>query len=283
MIGAAMPKRLATYAGFVKLEHSVFSLPLVFAGAWLALRQAPEVGLLGLILAAAVSGRVIGMALNRIIDAEIDARNPRTRNRELPRGAISRAEAWLVLALAGLFYIASAWAIAPICLWLSPIPVLLFTLYPYLKRWTMLAHLGLGLAWSLGPVGGWLAASPWLESLPGVKWLWGFSLCWVTGFDIIYATLDEQFDRQAGLRSLPARLGRRPALRIAAVLHALAFAALVQLWAVQLRTPAGVAWLAVIAGLLIWEHAVAERRPEFAFFQLNGLVGFLVFALILSG
>ena len=236
-----------------------------------------------LILLAAIGGRVMAMGLNRLIDAEIDARNPRTQRRELPRGAMRRAEAWAIVGIAGLLYFASAASIAPVCLWLSPIPVILFTLYPYLKRWTAFAHLGLGLTWSMAPLGGWLTAAQSLDRLGEVGWLWLFSVLWVAGFDIIYATMDEAFDRQDGLHSLPVRLGKKRALRVAAVTHALAFLALVELWRVQLGTTASAVWLAVIGGLFIWQHAVAERKPEFAFFQVNGLVGFMVLGLVLAG
>src|SRR3989338_6614573 len=144
------------------------------------------------------------MGLNRLIDAEIDAHNPRTRQRELPRGAMQQGEAWAIVAVAGALYAASAAAIAPICLWLSPLPVALFVISPYLKRWTALAHLGLGLAWSMAPLGGWLAASQSLEGVAQAGGWWLFSILWLAGCDVIYATMDEAFDRQAGLHSLPA-------------------------------------------------------------------------------
>ena len=279
---AVAPHRIKTYASFVKLEHTIFSLPLIFAGTLLHTHGWPRPALLGLILLAAISGRVMAMGLNRIIDAEIDARNPRTRQRELPCGTMERWEGWLIIAGAGILYAASAAAIAPICLRLSPIPVALFVLYPYLKRWTILAHLGLGVTWSMAPLGGWLAASGSLEGIGQVGWLWLFSVLWVTGFDIIYATMDEVFDREAGLHSLPVRIGKRQALLVAAFCHTIAFAALVALWRTQLGNPLALVWLAGIGALFIWQHAVAERKPGFAFFQLNGVLGFVALALVLS-
>ncbi len=275
--------RLRAYASFVKLEHTIFSLPLIFAGALLHEHRWPSARLAGLILFAAVGGRVMAMGLNRLIDAEIDARNPRTQGRELPRGVLQRRDAWVIVLCAGFLYLISAAAIAPICVWLSPIPVALFVLYPYLKRFTALAHLGLGLAWSMGPLGGWLATTQSLDRMREVSWLWLFSMLWVTGFDMIYATMDEAFDRAEGLHSLPAYFGKRQALRIAALLHALAFASLCLLWLKQLHTDISLLWLAVIGALFIWQHVIAERRPEFAFFQLNGAVGFLVLGLVLTG
>lgn len=274
---------LSLYASFVKLEHSVFSLPVVFAGVLLGLHRWPSLRLAVLILAAAVSGRVLGMALNRLFDAEIDARNPRTKNRELPRRAITKAEGWVVVLASGAIYFVAAWAIAPVCYRLSPIPVILFFIYPYLKRATLLSHLGLGLAWSMGPVGGWLAAVQDLSRVKETFWIWLFSVCWVTGFDIIYATMDEAFDRAEGLHSLPAALGTGKALRIAALLHGAAFAALSVLWLKQLHSDLALAWLFAIGVLLIWQHIAAKKNPEFAFFKLNGAIGFLVLGLLWSG
>ena len=280
---AGRPSRLLAYAGFVKLEHSIFSLPLILAGALLHLHRWPDARLMSLIILAAVAGRVVAMGLNRIIDAKIDAGNPRTRQRELPRGAMQRREAWLIVLIAGAVYAAAAGAIAPVCLQLSPIPVLLFVIYPYLKRFTWLAHVGLGLAWSMAPLGGWLAAARSLDHLKDAVWLWLFSVLWVAGFDIIYATMDEAFDRQAGLHSLPVALGKAPALRVAAALHALAWLMLAAMWGLQLHSDAALWWLAAIAALFVWQHALAPRRPDIAFFQINALLGFLVLGLVATG
>jgi len=279
--GRTVPiSRIRAYAGFVKLEHTVFSLPLIYAGALLYGPLSTRLALL--ILLAAMGGRVMAMGLNRMIDLEIDRKNPRTAGRELARGAMSRWEASAIVAIAGVIYLASAAAIAPICVWLSPIPVALFALYPYLKRLTSLAHLGLGLTWSMAPLGGWLAASKSLAAFGEIGWLWLFSVLWVTGFDIIYATMDEAFDREAGLHALPARLGKRAALRIASIAHALAFLSLAALWQSRLHSAAALLWLAAAGVLFIWQHAVADRRPEFAFFRLNGAMGFIVLGLVIS-
>jgi 4-hydroxybenzoate polyprenyltransferase len=289
--------RLKTYAGFIKLEHSVFSLPVIYAAA--LLQGWPSLRVLGLILLAAVGGRVMAMGLNRLIDAAIDRRNPRTARRELARGAMAAGEAWAIIGVAGLLYLASAAAISPLCLQLAPIPVALFVGYPYLKRFTILAHLGLGLTWSLAVLAGWVATSPTVHRLEeiGPVWLysfvwaagrevgplWLFAFLWVTGFDIIYATMDEAFDRQAGLRSLPAALGKRRALDIAAIFHVLAFLSLVALWFDRPGTARAVWPLAAIGALLVWEHLIAERKPETAFLQVNALIGALVLLLVLAG
>lgn len=276
--------RLKAYAGFVKLEHTLFSLPLIYAGMWLHTRGWPPARLAVLILLAAAGARVLAMGLNRIIDAEIDRRNPRTRNRELARRAMTAAEAWAIISAAGAVYVASAAAISPVCLRWSPLPVALFVGYPYLKRFTSLAHLGLGLAWSMAPVGGWLAASGSLALFYEVAWLWLFSVLWVTGFDIIYATMDEAFDREWGLHSMPAAIGRRKALQTSSMLHAFAFLALYLLWSGPLgRSQASGLVLLAIFGLLVWQHAVAARKPQLAFFELNAILGFLVLVFIAAG
>ena len=271
-----------TYANFVKLEHTIFSLPVVFAGAWLRLKHLPSARLTILLLVAAASARTVGMGFNRLVDAEIDARNPRTKYRELPRGAMTRHEAWKLIIGAAIVYLGSAALIAPMCLWLAPIPLVLFAGYPYLKRYTSLSHLGLGLAWSMGPVAGWVASAQTLQGLGQVKWLWLFSVLWVTGFDIIYSTMDEAFDRSEGLHALPARVGKERALQVAAVWHIWAFVALAALWSTQLHTEASLLWLMGIGVAFIGEHAVASRYPQVAFFHMNALVGFLVFGMVVG-
>ena len=284
IMAIAVPlKRVRTYASFVKLEHSIFSLPLIFAGAWLSLRSWPNARVSFLIVMAAVSGRVIAMGLNRLIDRELDARNPRTRGRELPSGAMHPGEAWAILGVATALYSASAAILGPICLRLSPIPVALFVIYPYLKRFTALSHLGLGLAWSMAPLGGWLAASQSFTRLNEVGWLWLFSVLWVAGFDIIYATMDEAFDREFDLHSLPAQIGKKAALWVALGFHAMAFLSLVLLWRLQGASPSAFMWLLSLGLVFAWQHALADRRPDVAFFQLNAVLGFLVLAFVLAG
>lgn len=256
---------------------------MIFAGMLLGVRDLPSVRQGLLIIFAAVGARTMAMGLNRLIDVEIDARNPRTRKRELASGAMKKKEAWAIILLSGALYLASADALAPLCLYLSPIPVALFVIYPYLKRFTALAHLGLGIAWSMGPLAGWLAGVRTLDSFGEVGWLWLFSVLWVAGFDIIYATLDEAFDVAAGLHSLPARFGKAAALRVALVLHLAAFIALIVLWHTQLGHPQALLWLFGIGVLFIWQHLIAEKNAAFAFFQLNGVVGFLVLGFVWSG
>jgi 4-hydroxybenzoate polyprenyltransferase len=279
---SAVLTRARTYANFVKLEHSVFSLPLILVGLVAGAGRWPSAAAIALVLVAAVAGRVTAMGLNRLIDAQIDRRNPRTRGREVPAGLMTAAEGWAVVAATSAVYLLGATALGPLCLRLAPIPLLLFVVYPYLKRITPLCHLGLGLAWSMGSLGGWIAGAQSLAGFGEVAWLWAFAVLWVTGFDVIYATMDEAFDRAEGLHSLPADLGRGPALAAAAALHAAALAALA-LWAAQTgRLQPGLPWLTAVMALLAWQHWLAPRRPDVAFFQANAPVGFLVLGLALA-
>ncbi len=276
--------RLFTWAAFVKFEHTLFSLPMLYAGAVLAARGVPGWWAVLWILAAGTGARTAALGLNRIIDRRIDEQNPRTADRELPRGTMRLSEAWIIVGAGLLLYLLSCWMLWPICLVLSPIPLTVFVIYPYLKRVTPLAHLGVGTALAMAPLGGWVAVTgsvfdPW--PLP-VVWLATFTLLWVAGFDIIYATLDLDFDRETGLHSLPAVVGRRPALAIAALFHILSVAALVGLYAIALEGPLAIAAIVGVAIVLIAEHWLAER-VNLAFFHLNIVVGFLVLAVVVAG
>jgi 4-hydroxybenzoate polyprenyltransferase len=272
---------------FVRFEHTIFALPLIYAGAVLAVRALPSPRLAGLLLIAAVGARTCAMALNRIVDRDLDAANPRTRDRELPAGRLSLAAAWAV-AVAGAAALAlAAAAISPLCLALAPIPVAVFAVYPFLKRWTALAHVGVGIADALGPAGAWVAVrsaagQPVFADAGGLWYLLAFTVLWIAGFDVIYATQDEAHDRAAGLRSIPARVGRDRALAVSGLLHAAAAACLAFLWQSELNGPWALLALAGIVVLLIAEH----ERPDdlaFAFFQANAGVSVLVLALVGCG
>ena len=277
-----MLKRLATYARFVKFEHTIFSLPLVYAGAVLAARGWPSGRLSLLILTAAIGGRVVALGLNRIIDRHIDARNPRTQARELPAGRMQLAEAWCVVLVGLVLYLGSAAAIAPICVWWSPVPVILFAIYPYLKRCTTLAHFGLGLAWATAPLGGWLAVRQSWDAPVGVMLLALFAVCWVAGFDVLYAMQDVAVDVRDQLYSLPARAGGCRAIHISTLLHGIAWMELVLLCWLDLRHWIAIPFLIVISGLLYWEH-YGTNDLETAFFTINAILGFVVLGLVWAG
>lgn len=277
-------RKLVAIARFVKIEHTLFSLPLLFAGVFIGSRGAPSARTLALAFAAGAGARVWALALNRILDRRIDARNPRTATRELPSGVLSVREGWLVAGLGAALFLASTAALPPPCLALSPVPLSVFALYPLLKRWTSLCHAGVGLALALAPLGGYLAAGGRPIVAPAPIALAAFTLLWVTGFDVIYATLDEAFDRANGIRSLPAALGSGRALQAAGLLHAVAFGALcVAAAEAGLRLAVAAPGLACTATLLAYEHLRARDDVPLAFFKVNAMVGVAVLATFALG
>jgi len=238
--------------------------------------------MLGLILMAATGARTAALALNRLIDREIDKRNPRTAVRELPSGRMNVSEAIGVLLIGIALYLGSAALISTFCLVLSPLPLLVFTIYPYMKRFTALAHFGVGLGLAMAPLGGWFAVQQSFENmLPGVL-LSLFTLFWVTGFDIIYSTLDELFDREENLYSFSSRYGRVKALRISALLHTAAFVTLALLFILYIKAVAALPLLMLSGFLLYLEHKKAED-VEMAFFRINAVLGFVILGMILVG
>ena len=269
-------------ARFVKIEHTLFSLPTIFAGMFLASPRLPSLRLVVLVLAAAVGARTVAMTLNRIIDRRIDARNPRTSSRELPSGAMTLTQAKIVLVCSLFLYLGSAALISPLCLKLSPIPLVVFGVYPYMKRFTSLAHFGVGAGLAMAPLGGWIAVTNSLENILPAALVALFVFFWSTGFDIIYSTLDENFDREEQLYSLVARYGKKRALQISALLHALAFIPLLILFFVQIRGITAFVFLLISGYLLYLEHKKAED-VELAFFKINAVTGFVVLAMVLVG
>lgn len=282
MIDTSSSCRPATWVSFVKFEHTLFSLPLLYAGAVIAAGGLPDGRTALLILAAGTGARTTAMGLNRIIDREIDARNPRTAVRELPRGAMQLAEAWGIVIGGLVLYLASCVALSPLALRLSPVPLLGFVLYPYMKRFTALAHYGVGWALAFAPLGGFVAVTGSTSDATAVLWLAGFTLFWVAGFDIIYATLDIDFDRAEGLRSVPATLGREPALMVAVLTHVLAIGCLLMLYRENLSGVVAIVGIVATTAVLVAEHWLAER-VNLAFFRLNIVVGFLVLGVVWAG
>lgn len=275
-------RRLKTYGSFVRVEHTLFSFPLILSGSFLAAGGIPPIKLLILILLAGFGARTAALGLNRIIDREIDRRNPRTRVRELPSGRMGLGEALTIVGVGVLLYFASAYLICNLVLYLSPIPLFVFTLYPYMKRFTYLCHFGVGLGLALAPLGGWVAVSCSLNDILPPLLLSLFTLFWVSGFDIIYATLDEEFDREGGLFSLVSRFGRSRALFISALLHIFAFLALSVLCFYEFRSPYAASFLLIIGFLLYLEHK-KSHDVDLAFFRINAVLGFFVFFFVLSG
>ncbi|MDP6762373.1 MAG: UbiA-like polyprenyltransferase [Planctomycetota bacterium] len=267
----------------VKFGHSVFALPFALQGAWLASGGVPAPRVLAWVVVCAVAARTAAMAFNRLVDRDVDARNPRTRAREIPAGRVSApAAAGLVVAAGGVF-VAAAWALNPLCGRLS-LPVLAVLLgYSLVKRVSFAAHVVLGLSLAIAPLGAWLAVrGGFAGDLAPVLWLAGGVLAWVAGFDLIYACQDASFDRSEGLHSIPARFGIAPALGLSSALHVLALSCFVMQGT---SAGLGVAWWAgvVLAGsLLVYEHRIVApddlSRVNTAFFTVNGWIGVGLFA-----
>jgi 4-hydroxybenzoate polyprenyltransferase len=284
------PGRLRTYASFVRFEHTLFSLPLILAGVFSVAGPALAALRWLLVALAAVGARTAAMTLNRVIDRRLDAVNPRTRTRELPAGRMRLAEAVALLGLSTGTYLAACAALGSWYLRVAIVPFAVFALYPYLKRFTPLCHAGVGLALALAPLAGFAAAHADLRAGGAAFALAGFALGWVTGFDIIYATLDEVFDRAHGVHSMVVWLGRARALRVSWLLHVAAMAALgFAAWRVAFSGGAPrVAWLVATAlcfagtVTLLWLEQRWAEDVNLAFFKTNVAVGFLVLATVLA-
>ena len=275
-------QKIKSIARFIKIEHTLFSLPLIFSGVFIASKNPPTLRLMILILLGATGARTAALALNRIIDRKIDKRNPRTVSRELPSGKMSLGDAVMILVIGLSVYVLCAAWISTFCLMLSPLPLVIFTFYPYMKRFTSYAHFGVGLGLSMAPLGGWFAAkNSFANCTPGLL-LALFTLCWVSGFDIIYSTLDEAFDRGENLYSFSSRFGKIKALRISAMLHLAAFVILVMLFFMQIRALAALPFL-LVSGYLLYLEQKKSSDVEMAFFKINAVLGFAVLAMVLVG
>jgi 4-hydroxybenzoate polyprenyltransferase len=270
------------FASLVKVEHTVFALPFAYIGAFLAVDGVPRAHDLFWITVAMVGARSLAMALNRLIDAGIDARNPRTAGRELPRGVL-RPWQVLLFSLASLaLFLVAVYQLAPIVRWLWPIPVAAFVIYPYLKRWSWVSHFWLGAVDGLAPLGAWAAIT---NELPWEAWALGGAVAfWVAGFDLFYALFDLDIDRAQGLHSLAARFGVGAAFAGARLCHAATVACLV---VAGLGLPVGALYwigVAAVAGLLLYEHSLVSprdrRRLDMAFFTMNGVISVTFFAFV---
>ena len=278
--------RLRLTLDMIKFEHSVFALPFALTGALLAFRQngfdSPGIWRQLLwIVVAMVAARSAAMAFNRVIDAEIDARNPRTKMRHLPAGLLSPGFAWGFVVAASLLLFFAAFELNHLCLQLAPLALAVVFFYSYTKRFTTFSHLVLGLSLGIAPAAAWIAVRGSLDSR--ILLLTAAVMFWTAGFDVIYSCQDYDFDREEGLWSLPRALGIASALRVARLLHVLMVVCLVALVYTLHLGPLALAGVAAIVGLLIYEHSLVKpndlSRVNAAFFTMNGYVSvlFLIF------
>lgn len=275
--------KLLTFLEMIKFEHSIFALPFAYLGLFLALENWPSLQLFGWITLAMVSFRTLGMALNRLIDKEIDARNPRTQNRALPQGKLKSNFVWAVTIASFIIFELTTLRLGRICFFLSPILVLLAFIYPFTKRFTWLCHFVLGIILGSAPYGAWLAAGRDFSWAPGFITLGVAS--WVAGFDILYALQDVAFDQKSGLHSFPAKFGRNASLKAVRVLHAFT----ILFWFLAGREarlgPIYLAGLGVIAFLLLREHTLVRNfgiaKINEAFFTTNAVVSLSIFFITL--
>jgi 4-hydroxybenzoate polyprenyltransferase len=276
--------RILAYGRMIRFSHSVFALPFALSSAALAARgHGITLGQVGWVVVAMVAARSAAMGFNRLADQWMDARNPRTAARELPRGVLARGEVAAFVGLSAAVLVLAAAMLNPLCLLLSPLALLIVLGYSYTKRFTSLSHLALGLALGVAPVGAWLAVRGRFEAPPVVLAL--AVLAWVAGFDTIYACQDVDFDRREGLHSVPVRLGVPRALFVARALHVLSVGLLAGLfWLVPLH-PLYLAGVLVIAGVLAYEHTLVsadDLSRIMQAFNLNGWVSLGYFAVTLA-
>jgi 4-hydroxybenzoate polyprenyltransferase len=276
--------RLRLTLDMIKFEHSIFALPFALTGALLAFREngfhSQQIGRQLLwIVVAMVATRSAAMAFNRVIDADIDARNPRTRMRHLPAGLLSRGFTWGFVAIASLLLFFAAFQLNPLCLYLSPVALAIVFFYSYTKRFTTLSHLVLGFCLGIAPAAAWIAVRGSLD--PRILLLTGAVTFWTAGFDIIYSCQDYDFDCRERLWSVPRVLGIATALRLARLLHVLMIGCLLALvYSLHLGALA-LAGVAAIVALLIYEHSLVKpndlSRVNAAFFTMNGYVSVIFF------
>jgi len=278
-------RRLATYLSFVRFSHSIFALPFALTGALLAVHERPltrddALWRLLFIVVAMVSARSAAMGFNRLADAKWDAKNPRTAMREIPRGAMTRTEATVFVVVSSVVFVVAAYELGRTCFLLSPVALAIVFWYSLAKRYTSYTQLFLALAMAVAPVGGWLAAGGPIGDVE--PWLLGAAIgTWVGGFDILYACQDLEFDRAAGLKSIPVRFGVRQSLVLSRVMHVIAVACLAALSTVADLGPVYLVGVAIVALLLVYEQSLVSEHDLSQVkraFDLNGYVGILYFA-----
>jgi len=272
-------EKIKEYGEVVMFSHTLFSLPFALIGMVWAAEGLPSVDTVFWILIALVGARNGANALNRIVDKDIDKKNPRTANRHLPKGIVKEYEVWGIVVLCFLIFILAAYKLNTLCFLLSPVALSLFIIYSYTKRFTWACHLVLGVACAGAPVGAWLAVTGEFALAPLI--LGAVVMLWVAGFDIIYGTQDIEFDRESGLFSIPARFGLNGALYISRLFHFMMIILLISLYFVMNRGWIYLVGISISAILLVLEHYMVspanEKKMKIASYNINQVVSVLIF------
>ncbi len=263
----------------IKFKHTVFALPFALMGAFLAARGIPSLRVFFWVVIAMVGARTAAMTFNRIVDHRFDAANPRTAGRAIPAGQVSMLESWLMVAGASVLFFSACWMMNPAALMIAPFALSLTFIYSLTKRFTWLCHVVLGVALSFAPLGGWVAVA---GSLSGYPWVLSLGvLFWVAGFDCVYACLDADFDRKAGLYSMPASFGRHKAFRLAVFFHVLAFMLFTLTGYLQGLNFIYYIGIVLTGGALFYQHLVVNpkdlSRIQVSFFSMNGFIALTLF------
>ena len=276
-------KKVTDYLSLIKFSHSIFALPFAFTSALIAANGIPSLYQIFWITVAMVAGRSGAMGMNRIIDREIDALNPRTENREIPRGVVKTWEAFIFTVIAFSLLMFAAYKLNPLCLKISPLFILVLLTYPYTKRFTWLCHIVLGIALSLAPLGAWIAVQGTFDFkiLP----LCFAVMFWVAGFDALYGLQDMDFDKRHGIYSIPSIFGIKASLWTARIFHVITISLLLSL--IPQFNLSGIYLLGIFiaSGLLLYEHTMVKptdlSKLNIAFFNMNGYISITVFVFTL--
>ena len=263
----------------IKFKHTVFAMPFALMGAFLAARGVPSLNVFFWVVIAMVGARTAAMTFNRIVDRRFDAANPRTAQRAIPAGEVSMSESWLMVVFSSALFFFACWMLNSMALIIAPFALSLTFIYSLTKRFTWLCHVVLGVALAFSPLGGWVAVA---GSMTGYPWVLSLGvLFWVAGFDCVYACLDAEFDRKAGLYSMPASFGRKKAFRLAVFFHVLAFILFTLTGYLQGLNIIYYIGIVLTGGALFYQHFVVNpkdlSRIQVSFFSMNGFIALTLF------
>lgn len=272
--------KIATFMEMIKFSHTVFALPFALTGAILAAMGIPSITSITWIILAMVGARTAAMGLNRLIDAEIDAKNPRTVSRAIPAGKLSKGFTLTVILLSTFLLLVAAAQLNPLCLKLAPVAIFFLVLYSYCKRFTSLAHIVLGICLAAAPIGAWIAIRGTIEPASASLALAGVVLFWVAGFDILYALQDLDFDRSVGLHSIPVFFGVQGSLWIARIFHLVMLILLIAVWKILALKLFFLLGIGATSAMLLYEHWLLRNgdltKLDAAFFNMNGYISITI-------